>query len=127
MIKLTPPRNLSKDEKFLLLHLLSVSFPGCKELQQQIEKTQVLYECENCSTIELVVDSSAAKAQVKRRIPVEGESIDEDGIKIHFLIHVINGYLSEVEIFREDSARIQKKPEISSIKTMSLDSKENSW
>ncbi|MEJ7698978.1 MAG: hypothetical protein WKF71_04940 [Pyrinomonadaceae bacterium] len=108
-------------------HLLSISFPGWKELQKQIDESLVSYECENCPTVELIVNHSVASAEVKRRVPVEGEIFDEDGVKIHFLVHVVEGYLSEIEIFRDDSGKIRQLPEISSIKVMSLDSIENSW
>lgn len=125
--KLTTPRKLNKQERSLIFHLLSISFPGCNELQEQIDESLVLYECEYCPTIELIVNRSATNAQVRRRVPVEGEGFDEDGVKIHFLVHVVEGYLSEIEFFRDDSERIRQLPEISSIKVMSLDSIENSW
>lgn len=125
--QLTIPRRLNEEERNLLIRLLSISFPGQKELQEQINATLVSHECKCCPTVELVVDPYVAYAQVKRRVPVEGESFDEDGEKIHFLIHVVEGYLAEIEFFRDDSKRIKRLPEISSIKVMSLDSMENSW
>jgi putative aminopeptidase FrvX len=49
-------------------------------------------------------------AKVVRRIPVEAEARDEDGTVIHVLVHVLDGKLNELEIYREDSGTVVRKP-----------------
>ena len=41
------------------------------------------------------------------RIAVEAEVEDLDGMKIVILLHVIDGYVDELEVFRADSGPLQ--------------------
>jgi hypothetical protein len=34
---------------------------------------------------------------------------DQDGVAVHVLLHVLDGYLNELEIYREDSAPLQRQ------------------
>lgn len=122
--KVTPPRKLSDFEEGLLIRILSHDFIGQSELFRQIQGAEVVSECDTCPTVEFAVAPEYNKAHVARRIPVEAEGEDSDGVKIHFLIHVVEGYLSELEIFREDSESILKMPEVRSLKVLSLDTDE---
>ena len=40
--------------------------------------------------------------------PVEAEVVDSDGVLIHVLLHVLEGFLDELEIYREDSEHLVK-------------------
>lgn len=121
---LMPPRKLSSFEYRLLSHILSHNFVGQSELFRQIDYAEVASECETCRTVEFVIPPTYLRANVTRRVPVEAVGEDSDGVKIHFLVHVIDGYISELEIYREDSKNILKMPEIRSLKVMSLDTDE---
>lgn len=107
-----PPRPLSEIERYLLEHLLSVEFPGSEELKQQSRFVLVSQECQDCSSIVFTIENkeSIKEAKVKRRIPVEAESIDSDEMRIHVLVFVRAGYLDEMEIYREDLGKICKFP-----------------
>lgn len=107
-----PPRPMNNFECNVLRHILSYEFHGQGELKHQAEGARVKVECETCPTVEFVVDSSHPKANVKYRIPIEAVGEDTDGVRIHFLVHVVDGYLYKLEIFREDSEPILKMPEI---------------
>jgi hypothetical protein len=43
---------------------------------------------------------------VRRRIPVEASYPDADGVVVHVLLHVIDGRLDELEVYREDSGSV---------------------
>ncbi|MDP3541865.1 MAG: hypothetical protein Q8T11_05285 [Elusimicrobiota bacterium] len=58
-----------------------------------------------------VVPADAHEAAVLQRVPVEAESKDADGMGLHFLLHVVGGFLRELEIFREDSEPIKGLPQ----------------
>jgi hypothetical protein len=47
---------------------------------------------------------------VVKRIPVEAEGKDEDGVVIHMLLRVVDGRPIELEFFREDGATIKRMP-----------------
>jgi len=118
-----PPRELTVEERSFLDRLLMKPFPGRDELQEQVSSVRVSGECTcGCRSIVLTVNKSLSqKALVTRRIPIEAEGIDIDGITIHFLLHVVDGFLSELEIFREDSKSIQRLPDYNSLELLCLD------
>ena len=102
-------RPLSDLEMSHLTKLLSVDFPGRDELMKQ---TQTICACQidpNGSLGFRPGPSKAESAKVVRRIPVEAELLDDDGVTIHVLLHVVDGYLSELEIYRDDSDRVRRE------------------
>ncbi len=110
--KFSPPRELSESETNILQRLLSVDFPGRSNLLQQLGFARVVDKCQGCGTMGLTVDQqSGHAADVMRRVPVEAEALDSDGGKIHLLLHVVGGFLSEIDIFREDGGDVQRLPE----------------
>ncbi|MCI0561256.1 MAG: hypothetical protein MN733_22445 [Nitrososphaera sp.] len=112
------PRQLYSNEIRLLEFLLTSPFSGRDELQRQVVSAKVSGECScGCPSIILSTEQSPAdRAFVRGRIPIEAEGYDSDGVKIHFLLHVVEGYLSELEIFREDSRPILNLPDPDSLK-----------
>jgi hypothetical protein len=121
-INIAPPRPLNSQEFGILNHLLSVNFPGRLMLKKQTESARVSEECEDCRTIKIIVDRiSNNVATVKRRIPIEADANDIDGVKIHYLLHVVNGFIDELEIFREDSMPIKEFPEPSLLTIINID------
>jgi uncharacterized protein DUF6984 len=121
--EIAPPRKLTEIEAGILQLLLSPAFAGRDDLQRQAKVARVRGMCScGCPSIILFVESSLAPpANVKRRIPIEAEGTDLDGMPIHFLLHVVDGYLSEIEVYREDSRPVLDLPDPSSLKLFSLD------
>jgi uncharacterized protein DUF6984 len=122
VVKIDPPRLLTREEQAILIHLLSPDFPGRDELQQQVSLLRVSEECSECASITLVSHAPIPRAtSVKRRIPIEAVGLDQDGTPIHFLPHVVDGLIIELEIYREDGKRLNQLPEISSLELLLLD------
>jgi len=44
-------------------------------------------------------------------VPVEAQTLDRDGTPIIVLLHVLNGRVTELEIYRVDGREIQIPPE----------------
>lgn len=99
--------DLSPAENRLLGQLLAVDFPGVAELREQA-RALTAKPLDLNGSVRLAV-STAEPAQVKRRIPVEGTYIDHDGVRVNVLLHVVDGYLDELEIYRDDSASVQRR------------------
>ena len=97
-------RPLADDERQVILRLLSEEFPGNRALAAQLSQAQAR-RVDTDGGLELAVTGSPA--EVVRRIPVEAEVDDSDGTTIHVLLHVVNGFLNELEFFREDGAPVQ--------------------
>jgi hypothetical protein len=68
-------------------------------------------------TVIFLVDQNAAPvASVDGRVPVEAEGDDDDGMPVFALLHVIDGYLWELEFWRGDGDVIQRLPDPTSLK-----------
>jgi hypothetical protein len=97
---------LSANAREILARLLDADFPGRDQVAQQVAaaraKTLDEHGCLELSAGE------APPARVIRRIPVEAETVDTDGMSIHVLLHVVDGYIDELEFFRDDSGTIQR-------------------
>lgn len=96
-------RELTGQEKSILNKLLEKSFPGCDELKRQLAlcKAVSTNDSDNYGSIYLKTDANE-RANVSTRVPVEGRVSDSDGGSIDILLHVIDGKLNELEIFRAD-------------------------
>lgn len=83
--------------------LLGATFPGSEVLLDQARTLRVR-SIDNDGSFKLLV-ARGKPAEVVRRIPVEAEMTDVDGVQIHVLLHVVEGYLDELEVYRDDSER----------------------
>lgn len=95
-------------ERYICERLFSVDFPGRREIQHQLERSHVRQLDVNGSLG--FIAPTTPIANVLGRIPVEGHFKDSDSVLIHILLHVIEGLVSELEVFKEDSSRVRKMP-----------------
>lgn len=103
-------RPMTESEQALLSRLLESPFPGRDQLRAQLRDAMVRTIDEDGSfSIQVSRDQ---KADVLRRVPVEADGIDLDGMMIRFLLHVVKGIASELEIYRDDSLPVQKLPAV---------------
>ena len=86
---------------------MSVEFRGRDFLIGQIESSQI---CPNYGngliSLEFVVDMKVDKFPYEVRNPVEMRAFQVDTVPVVILLHVINGYVSELEIFNADSSNL---------------------
>jgi hypothetical protein len=95
-------------EQALLNRLLEAEFPGRDELATLLCPILVKTIDED-GGLELL-SQVEGKAAVVKRVPVEAEGKDEDGVVIHMLLHVVDGRPVELEFFREDSKTVKTVP-----------------
>jgi hypothetical protein len=108
-------RHLSSREQAILDQLLASDFTGKEELECQIANSLVTTIDEDGS-IKFKIGSDACASGIRYRVPTEGEFQDSDGVAVHVLLHVIDGYVDELEIFKENTLRIQDWSQASSIR-----------
>ena len=99
-------RALSDLERSVLKRLLSADFPGRADLSGQIAGALV-QPLDPEGSFSIRPAPGSRKAEVLRRVPVEAEYDDADGVTVHVLLHVLDGYLNELEIYREDSGPLR--------------------
>ncbi|MGC2330288.1 MAG: hypothetical protein WA581_02445 [Candidatus Acidiferrales bacterium] len=111
-------REPTEAERLLLKRLLDADFPGRSELAPLLQRVLVRTIDED-SGLELQTQAEG-KAPVVKRVPVEAEAKDTDGVMIHMLLHVVEGKPVELEFFREDGATVKRMPPASAFELIVL-------
>jgi hypothetical protein len=93
----------------LLVRLLSVDFKGAEVLTGQVRN--ILVETIDSNGSLRLLPTRPRAADVSRRVPVEAAYADQDGVLVHVLLHVLDGVLNELEIYREDSGIVTTRPQ----------------
>jgi len=88
--------------------LLEAEFPGKEQLAPMVQD-MLVRPIDEAGSLELRTQANT-RATVIKRIPVEAEAKDKDGVTIHVLLHVVDGRPIELEIFKDDSSRIKYMP-----------------
>lgn len=104
-------RALVAEEKAILEFLLSKPFPGRERLRGQLDHVLVTgSSCRcGCDSIGLADDRSLQPAEVSERVPTDAFGRDPDGTQVGVLLHVIDGYMTELEFYSTtDVARFQR-------------------
>lgn len=92
-------------EKKWIELLLSTEFVGKKILVDQFENASVERDYnEGYFSLKFYVDREQIPFQYEGRVPIEMHAFPENKAPIVFLLHVIQGYIDELEIFNADSS-----------------------
>ena len=101
-------------ESALLRRLLEKDFSGRDGLLKQLDGLLV-ETIDQAGSLSLRPIPLAAAVEVQQRVIAEGHYSDEDngsseGPLVHLLLHVANGRLAELEIYKDDGSPIKKQP-----------------
>ena len=96
------------NEKNWIETLLSEDFLGRGEIINQINCAEILREyTEFYMALKFKVDNNKVqKIQTNIRVPVEMRVHRTGQVPIQVLLHIVQGYVSELEIFNADSSKI---------------------
>jgi hypothetical protein len=100
-------------ERNVVLALLKEEFPGRDALLDQVPSL-VVRSIDQEGSLEL--RASGPKADVTTRIPAEAAMEDQDGFLIHVLLHVCDGLLNELEIYKDNLGVPQREVDPDSFK-----------
>ena len=103
-----PLRLLTDLERRYIDRLLTVDFVGREQIMEQL-RSVLARRIDDEGSVELVPQNSV-RANVMKRIPVEGESADVDGVPVYFLLHVVDSQVHELEIYKADGSPIKRMP-----------------
>jgi hypothetical protein len=82
---------------------------GRDQLIAQMPTLRVSADCSSCGSLEFA--NVGQNPQIEQRIPVEAVGFDEDGAPIHLLLHVVDGAISSLEVYREDGTEVGRMPD----------------
>jgi hypothetical protein len=102
-------REPTRTEAEVIQRLLAADFPGKEDIVEQLAGCRVR-TIDDEGSLELELSHVSKPAAVEKRIPVEADAVDEDGIHVHFLLHVVNGFAKELEIYKDDGTSIRRMP-----------------
>ena len=101
-------RELTGRERGLVQQLTQLDFTGAAQIREQLEACQArTIDAEG--SFELRV-KRRPPARVFFRVPVELHARDSDGAGIHVLLHVVDGIVREIEVYKDTSAPITAWP-----------------
>jgi hypothetical protein len=110
---------LSAAERNVLDRLLDANLPAHQTLRQQAAHAKVGAEAKgDTRTIRFVFCAHVPRAEIKARVPVEAQAVDADGGEIAVLLHVIDGRLDELEVYRFDGGDIHDEVDPNSMRVM---------
>ncbi len=99
-------RTLNDKERKIIDRLLQGDFPGRDQIHEQVKNSKVEVIDSDGSLKFHLKNKGVEKAPVEFVIPVEARGKDCDGIGISLLLHVYDGLLIELEIFRDDEKNV---------------------
>src|SRR6266478_3745343 len=111
-------RTLTDSERNILAKLLYAEFEGRDAIKHQVDRCLVR-AIDVYGSLEFSVQTDV-RAQVKRRIPIEGQFVDVDGTQIHVLLHVVNQKIAELEFYKDDSSLIVSMPPVEKLEVILL-------
>lgn len=109
--------SLTLTEHELAVALLSQPFSGRDALMAQLEDAQAR-TIDTDGSFALRV--TAPPAKVLFRVPVTGSTRDPDGVGVEVLLHVLDGFMSEVEIYRVDGEAVRAQVDPSTLELITL-------
>jgi hypothetical protein len=107
-------RPITVAEKAILEKLLQVNFPGHDELAQQLADLKAK-QIDAQGSLRFLV-AGGASASISRGVAVEARYSDLDtkgeaGVHVNVLLHVADGKLSILGIYKDDGSRILRAPD----------------
>ena len=94
----------------VLAVMLAHEFPGATELLAQLGSASTPMSDDTFPSIAFDVPSDAPRANVAATVPIEATAPDVDGMNVHFILHVRDGMLAYLDVFREDFGAITRWP-----------------
>jgi hypothetical protein len=111
-------RALMSEERAILEFLLTKPFSGRDQLVEQLDHVQVTgSSCRcGCDSVGLVVERSVPPAEVDERVPTDAFGRDPEGTEVGVLLHVIDGYMDELEFYSTSDAERYGRPTMESLR-----------
>ena len=113
-------RDLTETESLILTRMLAAEFSGVEQLREQA-RNLLVRTIDKEGSLALLVQS-VVHAVVEHRIPVEASYSDSEDSRtdghprVHFLLHVIDGLMTELEVCKDDGSPIVRDPAVAELR-----------
>jgi|TARA_B110000495_G_C22827382_1_gene482804 hypothetical protein len=97
-------------ESSIFARLMMGHFQGADEIREQLASASVRTLDDWCSFS--IQTTSPAKAKEITRVPVEAHGSDTDGHLIHYLLHVGDGFVHELEVYTDTIEDPHRHPDV---------------
>jgi hypothetical protein len=110
-------RELTEYERSVANALLDMKFPGSEVLKKQFDHAtaRLMVTDDNYGSIVLTT-KFPEPANIKRRVPVTALTRDKSGGPVEILLHVVNGFVHELEFVRLDGKPMVGLPRLDILK-----------
>ena len=113
--------NLTECERIWFENILKNDFLYREEMILQINHSKVNHEYfGNYISLKFLVDRKILPMDIHVRVPLEMRVYQNNKPPIQFLLHVINGYVDELEVFYADSSYIDNELSIMNDSTIEV-------
>ena len=103
-------RNLTVREKSILERMLRQLSDDKDPLRAQASAAEVK-TIDDEGSLDFSVPATAPRASaITERVPVTATFNDEDGTPVYILLHLQDGRLSELEVYKADGSKILRQP-----------------
>jgi hypothetical protein len=110
-------RELTEYERSVANSLLDTKFPGSEVLRRQLDHATARLMATNDNYGSIVITTKVLEpANIKRRVPVTALTRDESGGPVEILLHVVNGFVHELEFVRMDGKPMVGLPRLDILK-----------
>jgi hypothetical protein len=100
-------KELTVNEKKWLELILSKNFLYREEVINHINRATIIREyTDYYLALKFQVKDIMPPIPTKIRVPVEMRVSEKEQVPIQFLLHVVEGYVAELEVFKSDSSKI---------------------
>jgi hypothetical protein len=109
---MTGPRPLRRATAFEngILRTIVAADETLRHFDEQIAgATVVQIDSYGSIRIEPIGGRTVVRSQPMRKLPAEGKVKDSDGIEIHFLLFAQQGWLCELQIYKDDGSPIYRR------------------
>jgi hypothetical protein len=103
-------RDMTYDERRILDRIFAQLPAAKEELEEQARASKVISLDEDGSLQFGVAPSIPPSAKLADRVPVTAIFDDDDGIPVYLLLHIQEGKLFELEIYKADGSKIISAP-----------------
>jgi hypothetical protein len=106
----TEIRKLSARERDILERMFSQLPDAGGDLSKQLKDVKVSV-IDQDGSVRFLINSSERASCISDRVPVTAIFDDDDGVPIYLLLHIVDGRLSELEVYKADGSQIITRPE----------------